>query len=130
VSNIDIIRKFYSLPRITSADRQALLEMLHPDVRYVGVGKESARGRDAIERLFRKYQNSGHGITSLEFDIRHIAENANAVLVDMVDTFVIDGKQFSAYGLSYSSSKRARSHSGKSTTTSPPSRRCTRVACR
>ena len=95
MSNIDIIRRFYSLPRITSADRQALLEMLHPDVRYVGVGKESARGRDAIERLFRKYENSGRGITSLEFDIRHIAENGNAVLVDMVDRFVIDGKQFS-----------------------------------
>ena len=69
--------------------------MFHPDVRYVGVGKESAQGRDAIERLFRKYEDSGHVITSLEFDIRHIAENANAVLVDMVDTFVIDGKQFS-----------------------------------
>jgi limonene-1,2-epoxide hydrolase len=95
MSNIDIIRKFYSLPRISSADRRALLEMFHPDVRYVGVGKESARGRDAIERLFRKYEDSGRGITSLEFDIRHIAENGNTVLVDMVDTFVIDGNRFS-----------------------------------
>jgi limonene-1,2-epoxide hydrolase len=69
--------------------------MFHPDVRYVGVGKESARGREAIERLFRKYEDSGHGISSLKFDIRHIAENGNTVLVDMVDTFVIDGREFS-----------------------------------
>src|SRR5215472_1671559 len=94
MSNIDIIRKFYSMPRISSADRRALLEMFDPDVRYVGVGKESACGRDAIERLFRKYEDSGRGITSLEFDIRHIAENGNTVLVDMVDTFVIDGNRF------------------------------------
>jgi limonene-1,2-epoxide hydrolase len=95
MSNIDIIRKFYSLPRITSEDRRELLGMFHEDVQYVGVGKESARGRDAIERLFRKYEASGRGITSLKFDIRHIAENGNAVLVDMVDTFVIDGKEYS-----------------------------------
>jgi limonene-1,2-epoxide hydrolase len=95
MSNIDIIRKFYSLPRITSEDRRDLLSMFHEDVHYVGVGKESARGRDAIERLFRKYEASGRGITSLKFDIRHIAENGNAVLVDMVDTFVVDGKEFS-----------------------------------
>ena len=95
MSNIDIIRKFYSLPRITSEDHRELLGMFHEDVHYVGVGKESARGRDAIERLFRKYEASGRGITSLKFDIRHIAENGNAVLVDMVDTFVVDGKEFS-----------------------------------
>ncbi len=95
MSNIDIVRKFYCLPRITSDDRRELLSMFHEDVRYVGIGKESARGRDAIERLFRKYEASGHGITSLKFDIKHIAENGNAVLVDMVDTFVIDGKEFS-----------------------------------
>lgn len=95
MSNIDVIRKFYSLPRITSEDRRELLSMFHDDVRYVGVGKERARGRDAIERLFKKYEASGRGITSLEFDIKHIAENGNAVLVDMVDTFVIDGKEFS-----------------------------------
>ena len=88
MSNIDIIRKFYGLPRITSEDRRELLGMFHEDVHYVGVGKESARGRDAIERLFRKYEASGRGITSLKFDIKHIAENGNAVLVDMVDTFV------------------------------------------
>ena len=95
MSNIDIIRKFYRLPRITSEDRRELLSMFHEDIQYVGVGKESARGRDAIERLFRKYEASGRGITSLKFDIRHIAENGNAVLVDMIDTFVIDGKEYS-----------------------------------
>ena len=95
MSNIDFIRKFYSLPRITSDDRRELLSMFHKDVQYVGVGKESAHGRDAIERLFRKYEASGRGITSLKFDIKHIAENGNAVLVDMVDTFVIDGKEYS-----------------------------------
>jgi limonene-1,2-epoxide hydrolase len=92
---IDLARRFYSLPRITEQDRVDLIAMFHEDVRYVGVGKESARGADAIERLFKKYEDSGRGITDLTFDIRHIAENGNCVLVDMVDTFMINGKRHS-----------------------------------
>jgi limonene-1,2-epoxide hydrolase len=95
VNNIELARKFYSLPRITSADRVELISMFHPDVRYVGVNKEFARGRDAIERLFQKYEDSGRGITNLSFDIKHIAQNGNTVLIDMVDSFVINGKPFS-----------------------------------
>ena len=95
MSNIDIVKRFYSLPRITAQDRVELLSMFHEDVRYVGIGKESAHGRAAIERLFVKYEASGRGISAINFDIKHIAENGNAVLVDMVDTFVIDGRQFS-----------------------------------
>lgn len=94
-SNIDLARKFYSLPRITAEDRVELIAMFHPDVRYVGVGKESAEGRDAIERLFRKYEQDGRGITDLRFDIRHIAGDGNCVLVDMVDSFVINGRPYS-----------------------------------
>lgn len=92
---IDLARKFYSLPRITAEDRVELIAMFHPDARYNGVGKESARGRDAIERLFKKYEDGGRGITDLKFDIRHIAENGNCVLVDMIDSFIINGKPFS-----------------------------------
>ena len=95
MNNIELARRFYSLPRITSADRVELISMFHPDVRYVGVNKEFARGRDAIERLFQKYEDSGHGITNLSFDIKHIAQNGNTVLIDMVDSFVINGKPFS-----------------------------------
>ena len=97
-SNMDLARRFYGLPRITAEDRVDLIAMFHPDAHYVGVGKESARGRDAIERLFRKYEQDGRGITDLKFDIRHIAENGNCVLVDMVDSFVIDGRPYSAVG--------------------------------
>jgi limonene-1,2-epoxide hydrolase len=95
MGNSDLARKFYSLPRITAEDRVELLEMFHKDVRYWGVGKEKAFGRDAIERLFRKYEASGKGITEIKFDIKHIAENGNCVLIDMVDSFVINGRLFS-----------------------------------
>jgi limonene-1,2-epoxide hydrolase len=95
MNNIDLARKFYSLPRITAEDRVELIRMFHPDARYVGVGKESARGRDAIERLFRKYEANGRGITQIRFDIRHIAASGDAVLLDMVDSFVINGRPFS-----------------------------------
>jgi limonene-1,2-epoxide hydrolase len=95
MNNIDLVRKFYSLPRITSEDRRELLQMFHKDVRYVGVDKESAQGRDAIERLFRKYEAAGRGITDIRFDIKHIAAGGNAVLVDMVDSFVINGRTMS-----------------------------------
>jgi limonene-1,2-epoxide hydrolase len=93
--NIDRARKFYGLPRITAEDRVELINMFHPEARYNGVGKEQAIGRDAIERLFKKYEQNGRGITELTFDIKHIAENGNTVLIDMVDTFMIDGKKFS-----------------------------------
>jgi limonene-1,2-epoxide hydrolase len=93
--NIDLARKFYSLPRITREDRTELLSMFHEDVRYVGVGKEKARGRAAIERLFRKYEARGKGISAITFDIKHIAENGNTVLVDMMDTMTVAGRQFS-----------------------------------
>ena len=95
MNNIDLARKFYSLPRITAADRVELIQMFHPRARYHGVGKEKAIGRDAIERLFKKYEQNGRGITELAFDIRHIAAQGNCVLIDMVDTFVINGKPFS-----------------------------------
>ncbi len=87
MSNIDVIRKFYALPRNTREERGDLLNMLADDIEYVGVGKESAKGRDAIERLFSKYEGSGQ--TDVKFDIKHIAENGEVVLVDMVDTFTI-----------------------------------------
>jgi limonene-1,2-epoxide hydrolase len=92
--NIDLAKKFYSLPRITKEDRAELLSMFHEDVRYVGVGKEKARGRDAIERLFTKYEARGKGISALTFDIKHIAENGNTVLVDMVDTITVGARKF------------------------------------
>ena len=95
MSNIDLARKFYSLPRITSDDRVELLRMFHEDVRYVGVGKEKARGRAAIERLFSKYEAGGKGIAAIKFDIKHIAENGNTVLVDMVDTLIVGDQKFS-----------------------------------
>jgi len=95
MNNMDLARKFYSLPRITAADRVELISMFHPRARYHGVGKEDAVGRDAIERLFRKYEQNGRGITELRFDIRHMAAADNFVLIDMVDTFVINGKPFS-----------------------------------
>ena len=94
MTNIELARKFYSLPRITSAERRELISMFHPAVRYVGVDKEGAAGRDAIERLFQKYEDGGRGITDLKFDIRHIAASGNAVLIDMVDSFVINGRAF------------------------------------
>lgn len=90
MSNIDVIRRFYALPRNTAAERGELLAMLDDDIHYVGIGKESARGRAAIQRLFGKYE--GGGQTDVRFDIRHIAENGDTVLVDMVDTFTVDGK--------------------------------------
>ncbi len=93
--NIDLARKFYSLPRITSEDRKELLDMFHEDVRYVGVGKDKAHGREAIERLFRKYEVRGKGISKITFDIKHIAENGNTVLIDMVDTMTVGGNSFS-----------------------------------
>jgi limonene-1,2-epoxide hydrolase len=93
--NIELAKKFYSLPRITKEDRTELLSMFHEDVRYVGVGKENARGRAAIERLFSKYEARGKGITALKFDIKHIAENGDTVLVDMVDTMTVGGRTFS-----------------------------------
>lgn len=93
--NIELARKFYSLPRITAEDRVELLSMFHKDVRYVGVGKEKARGREAIERLFGKYEARGKGITAITFDIKHIAENGNTVLVDMVDTIIVGDRKFS-----------------------------------
>jgi limonene-1,2-epoxide hydrolase len=93
--NIDLARKFYSLPRISKQDRIELLSLFHKDVRYVGVGKEKARGREAIERLFTKYEARGKGISAIEFDIKHIAENGNTVLVDMVDTITVGDRKFS-----------------------------------
>lgn len=91
ISNMDLIRKMYALPRNTADDRAELMGMLADDIRYVGVGKESAKGRDGIERLFSKYEHSGQ--TDVTFEIRHIAENGKAVLVDMLDTFTVDGKK-------------------------------------
>jgi limonene-1,2-epoxide hydrolase len=90
MSNIDVIRHFYALPRNTADERGDLLHMLADDIVYVGIGKESAKGRDAVERLFRKYEGSGQ--TDVKFTIKHIAENGDTVLVDMVDTFTIKGK--------------------------------------
>jgi limonene-1,2-epoxide hydrolase len=95
MTNLERARLFYILPRITTQDRIDLIAMFHPDVRYIGVDKESARGSDAIERLFQKYEDSGHGVTDVKFDIRHIAENGDCVLVDMIDSFLIDGKPHS-----------------------------------
>ena len=90
VSNIDVIRRFYALPRNTAAERGELLAMLDDDIEYVGIGKEGARGRAAIERLFSKYE--GGGQSDIRFDIRHIAENGDTVLVDMVDYITIAGR--------------------------------------
>jgi ketosteroid isomerase-like protein len=83
MSNIDVIRRFYSLPRNTAEERKELLNMLADDIEYHGVYKEDAKGRDAIERLFRKYE--GGRQTDIQFNIRHIAENGDTVLVDMVE---------------------------------------------
>lgn len=90
VSNIDVIRRFYALPRNTAAERGELLAMLDDDIEYVGIGKEGARGRAAIERLFSKYE--GGGQSDIRFDIRHIAESGDTVLVDMVDYITIAGR--------------------------------------
>lgn len=95
MSNIDFIRRFYSLPRITAEDRVELIGMFHKDVEYHGVDKERAHGRDAIERLFTKYEAQGRGVTDVKFEINHIAETGNTVLVDMVDSFVVNGRPFS-----------------------------------
>lgn len=91
MSNIDVMRRFYALPRNTAAERGELLGMLDDDIEYVGIYKESARGSAAIERLFKKYEHSGQ--SDIAFDIRFIAENGDVVMVDMVDTFTIDGKR-------------------------------------
>jgi limonene-1,2-epoxide hydrolase len=90
MTNSDVLRRFYSLPRNTAVERGELLGMLDRDIEYVGVYKESAKGIDAIERLFKKYEHSGQ--TDISFDIRFIAENGDVVMVDMVDRFTIDGK--------------------------------------
>lgn len=87
---IEVIRHFYSLPRDTAAERGELLDLLTDDIHYVGIGKESAKGRDAIERLFRKYE--GGGQSAITFDIKHIAADGTTVLIDMVDTVTINGK--------------------------------------
>jgi limonene-1,2-epoxide hydrolase len=90
MTNINVIRQFYALPRNTSAERKELLNMLDDDICYVGIGKESTQGREAIEGLFAKYEGSGQ--SDIVFDIKHIAENGEVVLVDMVDTITIAGK--------------------------------------
>lgn len=90
MSNIDVIRRFYSLPRNTAQERLDLMNMLADDIEYHGVYKEDAKGRAAIERLFTKYETGGQ--TDISFNIRFIAENGDTVLVDMVDTFTINGK--------------------------------------
>ena len=86
---IELIRYFYDLPRNNAAERGELLNMLTDDIHYVGVGKESAQGREAIERLFSKYEGSGQ--SDVTFDIKNIAADGNTVLIDMVDTFTING---------------------------------------
>ena len=92
MDRIEIVRRFYAIPR--SRDQaEALFAMFHPDVAYVGVGKESARGLDALRRMFGKYAMSRSNVTSCEFDIRHLAQNGEAVLVDLVATYTIDGER-------------------------------------
>jgi limonene-1,2-epoxide hydrolase len=90
MSNMDFILHFYSLPRNTSEERRGLLKLLDEDVEYVGIGKETARGIAAIESLFSKYEGSGQ--SDIKFNIKHIAENGEVVMVDMVDTITIAGK--------------------------------------
>jgi limonene-1,2-epoxide hydrolase len=92
MSHIDFVRRFYSHDRLSPEGRAALLDMFHDDVHYIGVGKVTTHGRPALERLFAESIARVRGVTAVKFDIRHIAENGNAVLVDMVDTFTINGK--------------------------------------
>jgi limonene-1,2-epoxide hydrolase len=93
---IKLARKFYSLPRITAEDRKQLFAMLHDDIHYVGLGKDDVRGKATLEALYRKYHDDKkhEGVTSLTFDIRNVAENGNSVLLDMRNTFVIAGNEF------------------------------------
>ena len=95
MSNIDLAKRFYSLPRITPEDRAELIKMFHEDVEYHGVGKQRAYGRDALGKLFARQKAEGTGITDITFEIKHIVENGNTVLIDMVDTLTINGKIFS-----------------------------------
>lgn len=93
---IELARTFYDLPRITAEDRVQLFAMLHEDVHYVGLGKDDIRGKSTLEALYRKYHDDKQheGVTKLTFDIRHIAENGNCVLIDMRNTFVIGQEEF------------------------------------
>jgi len=93
---IELARKFYGLPRITTEDRAQLFTMLHDDIHYVGLGKDDVRGKSTLEGLYRKYHDDKQhqGVTKLVFDIRHVAENGNCVLLDMRNTFVIGGNEF------------------------------------
>lgn len=87
--NIDVIRKLYTLPRDNKEDRRELMSLLANDIHYKGIGKEEAKGRAAVERLFQKYESSGQ--THIEFETRHIAENGDCVLVDNLNHFTVDG---------------------------------------
>lgn len=93
---IELARRFFSLPRITAEDRVEMFAMMHDDLHYIGLGKDDIRGKAALEALYRKYHDDmdHEGVTSLTFDIRHIAENGNCVLLDTRNTFVIGGKKF------------------------------------
>lgn len=91
MSKVDVIRRFYELPRNTVDVRGELMAMLTDDIEYVGLGKESAKGREAVERLFRKYESVGQA--NIEFDIKHIAEAGDYVLVDMIDTITVGEKK-------------------------------------
>ena len=95
----------HSLPRITSEDRRDLLSMFQ-DVHYVGVGKEAPAVRGAVERLFRKYEASGQ-YTSLKLT-SGTSPKRNAVLVGLVDTFVVTGRDSAAYGPSFSRSREQK----------------------
>lgn len=93
---MELARKFYSVPRITAEDRTQLFALLHEDVHYVGLGKDDVRGKATLEALYRKYHDDKQheGVTKLTFDIKHMAENGNTVLLDMRNTFVIGTNQF------------------------------------
>ena len=92
----ELARRFYSLPRITAEDRLQLFAMLADDIHYVGLGKDDVRGKATLEALYRKYHDDKQheGVTRLTFDIRHVAEDGNCVLLDMRNTFVISGHEF------------------------------------
>lgn len=90
MSRIDTIRRFYDIPR-SKDQAEALFAMFHPDVVYVGVGREEAHGTPALRRMFGKYAMSRTNVSGCTFDLRHMAEAGAAVLVDMVATFIIDG---------------------------------------
>jgi hypothetical protein len=93
---IELARKFYSLPRITAEDRVEFFKLLHDDVHYVGLGKDDVRGKATLEALYQKYhdEKEEEGVTSLTFDIKHVAENGTTVLLDMRNTFVIGTNEF------------------------------------